>query len=313
MSNSINLIGRKVHKLTVIRRVENYISPTGKQSSQWLCQCECGNQTVVRGTTLNKNRVYSCGCYKIERLISSIKKYNDYEIQEDYVIMYTNKNQMFLVDLDDFKKVRDICWHIDCEGYVAGTLNKKKVRLHCYLFGFPSGMTVDHIGGKLTRYDCRRSNLRVATYTQNNINKPITKRNSSGVVGVVWNKRTSKWRARIYTNKKAIYLGEFENKNDAIKVRKNAEVLYFGEYSFDKSQEIYEINKGGSHMITLYTTHCPRCTILEKKLKEANIEFTICDDKEVMLGKGMDLMPVLEVDDIRMNFKQACDWVNERS
>lgn len=66
-------------------------------------------------------------------------------------------------------------------------------------------------------------------------------------------------------------------------------------------------------MIKLYTIDCPKCKVLEKKLNNANIDFLVVKDRDEIKAKGMDLMPVLEVDDVRMNFKQACDWVNERS
>lgn len=66
-------------------------------------------------------------------------------------------------------------------------------------------------------------------------------------------------------------------------------------------------------MITLYSTYCPKCKILEKKLDNAKIEYTICDDKEFMIQKGFDFMPVLEVDEKIMTYGEAVKWVNERS
>ena len=66
-------------------------------------------------------------------------------------------------------------------------------------------------------------------------------------------------------------------------------------------------------MITLYSTYCPKCKILEKKLDNAKIEYTICDNKELMVQKGFDFMPVLDVDGQVMNFGEAVKWVNERS
>lgn len=66
-------------------------------------------------------------------------------------------------------------------------------------------------------------------------------------------------------------------------------------------------------MITLYSTHCPKCKILEKKLDNANIEYVICDDMDIMINKGFDFLPMLEVDDKIMNFGEAVKWVNERS
>lgn len=66
-------------------------------------------------------------------------------------------------------------------------------------------------------------------------------------------------------------------------------------------------------MITLYTTHCPKCIILEKKLQERNLEYQICDNVELMLSKGMQEAPYLEVEEKEMmNFSQAIKWVNKK-
>ena len=66
-------------------------------------------------------------------------------------------------------------------------------------------------------------------------------------------------------------------------------------------------------MVTLYTIHCPKCNILEKKLNAAGITYLRIDDCKEIAKQGFDLMPVLEVDDKIMGFKEAVDWVNERS
>lgn len=242
MVKSVDLTGQKIHRLTVIKRAESYTNPNGTKSSQWLCQCDCGNQTIVRAASLINGTTHSCGCLQRERAAANLKRYNDYEIQEDYVIMYTSKGEFFLVDLEDFWRVKDICWSIDENGYVCGHYKKKKIRLHRFLLGCPKGMEVDHIGGKKTRFDCRKDNLRLATDEENNWNKGISKRNKSGTVGVCWVKRISKWMARISVNKKDILLGYFENIEDAITARKQAEKEQYGEFSFDKSQEIYNKN-----------------------------------------------------------------------
>lgn len=66
-------------------------------------------------------------------------------------------------------------------------------------------------------------------------------------------------------------------------------------------------------MITLYTIDCPKCKILEKKLEQANVQYEICKDRDIIIAKGFDLMPVLEVDGQVMGFGEAVKWVNERS
>lgn len=63
--------------------------------------------------------------------------------------------------------------------------------------------------------------------------------------------------------------------------------------------------------IILYTTHCPKCLVLEKKLASKNIEFEEITDNELMLKKGFAMVPVLEVDGKIMDFKEANTWINE--
>ncbi len=62
--------------------------------------------------------------------------------------------------------------------------------------------------------------------------------------------------------------------------------------------------------VILYSTHCPKCLILEKKLQNKNITYTEVNDISVMQEKGYLSVPVLEVDGKSMFFKEATDWVN---
>lgn len=63
--------------------------------------------------------------------------------------------------------------------------------------------------------------------------------------------------------------------------------------------------------MTLYTTHCPKCTILEKKLKAKNLQFEICEDPTAMQEKGIESVPVLEMSDGTMlDYFSAVKYVN---
>ncbi len=62
--------------------------------------------------------------------------------------------------------------------------------------------------------------------------------------------------------------------------------------------------------IILYSTHCPKCNVLEKKLKQKNIPYEEINDIEIMKEKGYLTVPVLEVDGTSMDFKTASDWIN---
>lgn len=65
-------------------------------------------------------------------------------------------------------------------------------------------------------------------------------------------------------------------------------------------------------MVTLYTTNCPKCKVLEKKLEEKNIKFEICENVDVMLEKGMMQAPYLEIDNELLDFSKAIKWINEK-
>lgn len=62
-------------------------------------------------------------------------------------------------------------------------------------------------------------------------------------------------------------------------------------------------------MITLYTTHCPKCKVIEKKLAQKGIEYTEVTDKDEMINRGFKSAPVLEVDGKMLNFGDANRWI----
>jgi hypothetical protein len=75
---------------------------------------------------------------------------------------------------------------------------------------------IDHINGD--KADNRLVNLREATNMENCMNMKTTRRNTSGVKGVYWDSWARKWRAEIRVYGKKIYLGKFENLDEAEKI-----------------------------------------------------------------------------------------------
>ena len=61
--------------------------------------------------------------------------------------------------------------------------------------------------------------------------------------------------------------------------------------------------------VILWSTHCPRCKVLETKLKQKNIEFEENNSVEEMTAKGFKEAPKLEVDGVVMDFKEAVEWI----
>lgn len=64
--------------------------------------------------------------------------------------------------------------------------------------------------------------------------------------------------------------------------------------------------------IIFHSSHCPRCKVLEAKLKQKGIEYEENNDIQIMQNKGLEMAPALEVDGKMMDFKEAVDWVNRR-
>lgn len=65
--------------------------------------------------------------------------------------------------------------------------------------------------------------------------------------------------------------------------------------------------------MVLYTIGCPKCNILESKLKVKGIAFEVVNDKKIMQEKGITTLPVLELDGgEKLTFGDAVKWVNNK-
>lgn len=62
--------------------------------------------------------------------------------------------------------------------------------------------------------------------------------------------------------------------------------------------------------VQLYSNGCPRCNVLEQKLNQKEVSYTVVHDVEIMKSKGFYQVPMLEVDGKVMDFKNANDWIN---
>lgn len=66
-------------------------------------------------------------------------------------------------------------------------------------------------------------------------------------------------------------------------------------------------------MVTFYSTNCPKCKVLEMKLKSKNIEYNVCTDVDTMLSLGIKSAPALGMEDGKvLIFPEAVKWVNSK-
>lgn len=236
-----DLTGKKFGRLTVIKQAEDYISPSNKHYSQWMCKCNCNNESeiIVRSDDLNNGKVQSCGCLKSEKtLMRNIqnKRFNTYDLSGEYGVGYTSKGEEFYFDLEDYNKIKDYTWYKDKRGYIVTSKNRKIIKLHRLIMDFPNLIyDIDHKHGDLSKNDNRKSNLRISTHSQNMMNSKLRSNNKSGVTGVSWDKNQNKWIAYIGANNNTKYLGSFDVFENAVKARIKAEEKYHGEYSYNNN------------------------------------------------------------------------------
>lgn len=229
-----DLTGRRFGRLTVLYRAADKVQNNGAILPQWHCKCDCGNETDVLQVTLKTGGTKSCGCLRKETAYHTLKRYNQFKLNDTYGTGYTSKGEEFYFDIEDYDKIKNICWNIDAYGYVSS--GGRKGKMHNYIMPKREGYVIDHINHNRT--DNRKRNLRYCTENENGQNHKIMSRNTSGVTGVSWDKRDGIWVAQLTENHNYHYLGRYVNFEDAVQARKKAEEKYFGQYSYDNSMKI---------------------------------------------------------------------------
>lgn len=146
------------------------------------------------------------------------------------------KGNVALVDDEDFEELSKYVWR-DSSGYASRvtsrkTGKRKTIMMHRHILGLDrlKDLEVDHINGN--RSDNRKCNLRIVSRKQNSLNVPARSSNSCfGYKGVSFDKRNSKYSARIVMDGKKIWLGYFESANDAARMYNFWAKDIFGEYA----------------------------------------------------------------------------------
>lgn len=191
-----------------------------RKSSKFLCQKHSGQMvkfgSIQKRTMMDKNNII------IKNNYAEIELYN----RNCDIVGYSK------IDIEDIEKVKEYKWGTNNTGYVSSTHKYgKKLMLNRFIVDCTDlSVVVDHINHD--KLDNRKENLRICTQQQNVMNSSISKLNTSGFKGVHFSKNTNKWCSRISFKGGRIVLGYYKDIKDAIKVRKEAEEKYFGEYAY---------------------------------------------------------------------------------
>lgn len=125
--------------------------------------------------------------------------------------------------------------HTNHYGYVVVKIRREAFKAHRVAWALahgcwpPSDCDLDHINRD--KSDNRLTNLRLASRSENLINRPPPDNNTSGVRGVSWYAPSDCWAARIGYQNRKIHLGYFRSLEEASIAYQKAALNLFGEFA----------------------------------------------------------------------------------
>ncbi len=144
------------------------------------------------------------------------------------------QDKFALIDASDRELINQYewwAWYTGHAWYAVSYIQNKSQSMHRFIMGlkWKDGRCVDHINHN--GLDNRRSNLRIATHSQN-MHNIISKQGSSQYKGVVFKSELRKWTAQIKVGNKIVHLGCFAQESDAAKMYDKIAIKEWGEFAY---------------------------------------------------------------------------------
>lgn len=231
-----DLTGQIFGRLEVLYQAEDYIDKNGNHHAMWHCKCNCENGTEkdIDQTRLKSGYTRSCGCLQKEMASerSSIHKMTDTRL---YLVWKGMKARCYIKSHNHYEQYGGrgitVCdeWKDDFKAFYDWAIqhgyDENALRNECML-------ERKDVNGNYCPENCCWTNA-----TTQCINQNLRKDNTTGVKGVNWDKYRNKWQAQLQIDKKKVLNEHFDNFEDAVKARKEAEEKYFSKYLHDTLQE----------------------------------------------------------------------------
>lgn len=218
MGKFVDLTGKVFGRLEVLQKSDKRSGVNSRLC--WECRCSCGNLITTAGQNLTRGDTKSCGCLKIEpetsnRLTHGLSHDKLYSTWNNMIYRCTREDNISYKDYGG-RGIKVCDRWLDVVNFVED-------------MGYPSDETLTlervDVDGDYNKDNCVWANASIQVFNQR---KGIN--NSSGKVGVTFKKKAGKWVAFITKNYKYIYLGIYEDIEDAIAARKAAEKELYGFY-----------------------------------------------------------------------------------
>lgn len=142
-----------------------------------------------------------------------------------------------IIDVEDVKYVDGFNWFSVNYSKTVYAARKTKltgcsrttVYMHREIMRPGKGMEVDH--SDHDGLNNQKSNLRICTRSQNQMNTRIMSNSKSGLKGAVWCKKKRKWLSTITINGRLKFLGYYATKEQAHQKYQEESIKHYGEFA----------------------------------------------------------------------------------
>jgi len=215
MSGKIAMVDKKCGRWTVLG--ESGRNKTG--NALWVCRCDCGNVSIIRGADLRNGSTKSCGCLKSEvaKTNNTTHGMSNAIIYRIWAAMIQRCNNSNDKDYHNYGgRGITVCdeW-LSFEGFFADMGQRSE------------GLTLERKNNELGYF---KENCCWATPIEQSRNQRIRSINKTGVRGVHFKPKLKKYCVQIGVNHKIHHIGHFTTLKQATKARQQAEQKYWGKH-----------------------------------------------------------------------------------
>jgi len=164
---------------------------------------------------------------------AQLRQLLDYDPETGVLTWKERPLRFFSAETKPLRRRAWLIWNAKYPGATAGAKAAGYIQIKVFDRNFPAHRVIwalihgywpyciDHINGDPS--DNRLANLRNVSRQVNQRNQKTHKSNTSGRTGVSWNRFTEKWVAQIKMDDTTIYLGSYDDFDQAVAARASAE------------------------------------------------------------------------------------------
>lgn len=206
----VDITGQRFGFLTVLCKSDKR---DNSRAQFWRIRCDCGTEKEINGAGIRLGMVVSCGCFGREQRRKATSKHGlchtiTYKSWGNMIQRCTNEKHKKYQDYGG-RGIKVCDEWLSFENFLADMGERKSPDL-----------SLERIDNEKGYY---KENCKWATKSEQMINRRMNKNNTSGVVGVHFNKRKQRFTANIYFDGKNNLLGYFKTLEEASNARKQAE------------------------------------------------------------------------------------------